>query len=159
MAMRFRRKIQRFNDLPVVGWREWGSLPALGLSKIKMKVDTGAKTSALHATEVERCRKDSGDWVRFRLHAEPDEAPLPPVECPLVAQRRVKSSNGSTELRPVIKTLVHVGHSYWIAEVTLTSRSEMGFQMLLGREALKDRFLVDAGRSFLQSLHLERKNT
>lgn len=136
---------------PLVGWREWATLPDLHVRSVKVKVDTGARTTALHATDVEVVRRAAGDRVRFRVFAnEAHTRHTPVLDVPLVAERRVRSSNGQTELRPVIETRIAVGKLVWVAEVTLTSRSDMGFRMLLGRTALRGRFWVDAGRSFLQ---------
>lgn len=136
---------------PLVGWREIAALPELGIRHVKVKVDTGARTSALHAADIVLVERRGANIVRFRVYTHEDNDTLSrPIECPLLSQRRVKSSNGQTETRPVISTRVIVGQEIWDAEVTLTTRDQMGFRMLLGRTALKRRFWVDPGRSNIQ---------
>ena len=137
---------------PTIGWREWVALPALAIPRIKVKVDTGARSSALHAFDIERFRRRGAEWVRFGVHpAQREKRPTVVCEAPLVADRPVRSSTGHRQLRPVILTDVVLGEARWPIEVTLTSRDDMGFRMLLGRSAVRGRFLIDCGRSFLQS--------
>ena len=133
-----------------IGWREWTALPDLGVPAVKAKVDTGARTSALHAFRLRVIDRDGEPWVRFEIHPSQRTA-RDSVEacCPVAAWRRVRSSNGEVENRPVISTTLQLGDQSWVAEVTLTNRDEMGFRMLLGRAAVRRRFLVDPGRSFL----------
>lgn len=134
----------------VVGWREWLALPDLHVPKIKAKVDTGARTSALHAEEIRYVRKRSVTYVEFVVTTERDGASVRTVAlAPLIEERRVRSSNGTAELRPVIETRVRLGEREWVIEVTLTRRDMMGFPMLLGRQAVKGHAVVDSGRSFL----------
>lgn len=138
-------------DRKVVGWREWASLPDVGVRSVKVKVDTGARTSALHAVDIRLIETMDPPAVRFRARVQEGHSQLSqPVELPLVEVRAVKSSNGTTEDRPVVLTRLAIGDEVWEAEVTLTGRDEMGFSMLLGRAAIRRRFLVDPGRSFLQ---------
>lgn len=135
--------------LPVVGWREWVALPELGVDYIKVKVDTGARTSSLHAFDLEESTRDGIAVVRFMIHPEQRRAhPEIPVELPLVARRRVRDSGGRSELRPVVETEVALHGQRWPIELTLTRRDAMGFRMLLGRQAIRNRFLVDPGRSY-----------
>ena len=135
----------------IIGWREWASLPDVGVRSVRVKVDTGARTSALHAVDIEVVEASEPAVVRFRAQVHEDQAQLSPlVELPLVEVRAVKSSNGSTEQRPVVITRLAIGEEVWEAEVTLTVRDEMGFNMLLGRAAMRRRFWVDPGGSFLQ---------
>jgi hypothetical protein len=133
-------------ELPHVGWREWVSLPALGVPHIKAKIDTGARSSALHAFDIEVV----GAYVRFVLH--PIQRRLGPTisaEAPLLGERQIRSSNGLVSRRPVIRTPVEILGERREVELTLVPRDEMGFRMLLGRQAIKDGFLVDPGRSYV----------
>lgn len=137
-------------ERPTVGWREWIALPDWGVPSIKAKVDTGARTSALHAFDVETLERDGTAWARFAIHPWQDSArDEVVVEAPLLERRRVRSSSGAARLRPVVlTTIVLAGRSLTI-EITLTRRDEMGFRMLIGRQALRRRFVVDPARSFV----------
>ena len=137
-------------DRPVLGWREWVRLPELGVDRIKVKVDTGARTSSLHAYGVERVERDEGTHLRFRVHpVQRDDSVVVDAEVPLHEERKVRPSTGRQAVRPVIVTDVELAGRRFPVEVTLANRDRMGFRMLLGREALADRFLVDASGSFL----------
>ena len=134
----------------VIGWREWVALPDFGVKSIKAKVDTGARTSSLHAFDVQEFRRAGEDMVRFAIHPEQDKSkPEVQVEAPLIERRKVTPSSGHSELRPVVLTTVELLGRCFEVELTLTRRDAMGFRMLLGRQALRGRFLVDTGRSFL----------
>jgi hypothetical protein len=137
------------NDKPVLGWREWVSLPELGVDLIKAKVDTGARSSSLHAVDIEQFERDGRQWVRFVLLPW-QRSELDPVatEAPLHDTREVRSSTGESKSRPVINSAVRIGGVQHSTELTLTDRSEMGFRMLLGRETIRARYLVDSGRSY-----------
>lgn len=132
-----------------LGWREWIQLPDLGVRKIKAKLDTGARTSALHAFGIREFVRDGVEMVRFEIHpVQRSAAAAVQAEAVVVDHRTVKNSGGHQEVRPVIKTVVHIGDKAWPIELTLTRRDEMGFRMLLGRQALRGRAVVDPGRSF-----------
>ncbi|KGD65316.1 hypothetical protein Y5S_01209 [Alcanivorax nanhaiticus] len=132
----------------VVGWREWASLPELGIDAIKMKVDTGARTSAIHAFEVEPFERDGVEWVRFSLHPIQDQPQVTVCEAPVLDRRVVTDSGGHKEERPVILTLINLGGRQWPIEITLTDRENMKFRMLLGRTAMTE-IVVEPTESFL----------
>jgi hypothetical protein len=134
----------------VLGWREWVGLPELGIARIKAKVDTGARTSALHAFRLETEQRDDGQWVRFWVHPlQKNVSEIAVCEAPVVDYRNVRDSGGHEEQRFVIRTPVQIGEHCWPVEVTLTDRDSMGFRMLLGRTAIRRNYLVDAARSYL----------
>ncbi|HER19499.1 MAG TPA: ATP-dependent zinc protease [Chromatiales bacterium] len=147
-------------ELDIIGWREWISLPELGIDRVKAKVDTGARTSSLHAFDLRVDDDAEPPVVRFRVHPI-QRSTRETVECeaPLLEWRWVRSSNGRREKRPVVATDVCVKGQSWSIEVTLASRDLMGFRMLLGREAFRRRFLVNAGRSFLTTRTAKSKKT
>lgn len=133
-----------------VGWREWLRIPELGVEQIKVKIDTGARTSALHALNIQRFERDGVKMVRFRLHPlQRSKHEMLDVEAPVLDEREVRSSNGQVQMRIVIRVKMVLGGDSWPIDITLTNRDMMGFRMLLGREALRGRYLVDAGKSYL----------
>lgn len=134
----------------LVGWREWVDLPNLGLEHIKAKIDTGARTSALHAFEVEVFTDKGQHFVRFRMHPVQKRKDIV-EECisEVVDTRWVSDSGGHREKRVVIVTDVSLGGLIWPVEMTLTNRDTMQFRMLLGRTAMENRIVVDPSASFL----------
>lgn len=133
----------------MIGWREWIGLPDLGIKMIKVKVDTGARSSSLHAFNQRVFEQDGVQWVRFQVHpVQRKSDKTVEVQAEIVEFRSVRSSSGKTSMRPVILTNVTLLGFTWPVELTLARRDEMGFRMLLGREAFRGRFLVNAGKSF-----------
>ena len=135
----------------ILGWEEWVALPELGLVAVKAKVDTGARTSALHAFFVEPVGTTKKPRVRFGVHPIPGRSDIEIVcTAPVVDQRNVTSSNGDREKRYVISTPIRIGDREWQIEVTLTNRDAMSYRMLLGRQAIGGGVLVDPASSFRQ---------
>jgi ribosomal protein S6--L-glutamate ligase len=138
-------------DRYILGWEEWVSLPELGLPAIKAKVDTGARTSALHAYFVEPVWIDGVAMVRFGVHPIARRRD-PEIVCTarVIDRREVASSNGERETRYVIQTPIRIGKREWPIEITLANRDSMTYRMLLGRQAITDDILVDPASSFRQ---------
>lgn len=145
-----KKKKRDLTPSQLVGWQEWCQLDELGLPLIKAKVDTGAKTSSIHAIHIDPFVRDGKDLVRFVVHPLQRTHKIQKVcEAPLVDFRDVKSSTGHRESRYVIHTPITLGGQTWEIEITLTDRRTMRFRMLIGRDALKSRILVDPSRLFL----------
>ncbi len=141
------------SGLSTIGWREWVALPGLGIPVIKAKVDTGARTSALHAFSVETYRAADGqERVRFEIHPlQDDQETVICCDAPVKDRRVVRDSGGHETERVVIETPILLGGAEFNAEITLTDRDNMLFRMLLGRTAMNGRFVVNPQRSFLAS--------
>lgn len=136
----------------VVGWREWLAFPDLGISRLKAKVDTGAKTSSLHAFDIEYFEQGDRLMVRFKVHPrQRNTRRVVEANAPVLEHRNIRNSGGGVQNRPVIRTYVAMGNQRWPIELTLANRDVMGFRMLLGREAVRHRFIVDPGGSYLMS--------
>jgi len=135
--------------LPVIGWREWVGLPDLGIENIKVKVDTGARSSSLHAYDLHKFTQDGDAWVAFKVHPiQRNTKKIIEAQAKILEYRSVRSSSGKASVRPVIIAQLALLGQTWPVELTLANRDEMGFRMLLGREAFRERFLVDAGKSY-----------
>lgn len=134
----------------VAGWREWVALPDLDVPWVKAKLDTGARSSSIHAFDIEEFERDGSPWVSFAIHPwQRSDVDIHRAELPLFDRRAIRSSTGHEEDRLVVRTRITVvGHDL-DAELTLANRDEMGFRMLVGREALRGLVLVDPGRSYI----------
>lgn len=151
------RPVESKPKLAKVGWREMVALPDLSGAHIPAKIDTGARTSSLHATDIERFDRDGQRWIRFELDIGLGQSEPVTVEVPHADRRSVTSSNGEAQERYIIKTTLQIGEHRFPAEFSLADRSDMKFPILVGRTALRKRFLVDSGRSYLQSSAEERR--
>lgn len=147
------------SEVLTLGWREWLKLPALGIERIKAKIDTGARTSALHAFYVEPYIFNGDQWVRFGVHPHQyDREKVVECQAPVKDYRVVSDSGGHLEKRFVIETTLSIGGIDWDAEITLTDRDTMKFRMLLGRTAMQGRFLVNPELSYLVGKKRHRKH-
>lgn len=134
----------------IAGWREWVGLPGAGVPWIKAKLDTGARTSSVHAYDVEVLGEGAEERVRFRIRPwQQSSADAVLVECPVHDRRTVRSSSGHAEERIVVLMEVAIMGRVVVAEMTLSNRDAMGFRMLIGRQTLRHGFVVDSRRSFL----------
>lgn len=138
----------------VIGSEEWGAFPTLGIPALKARVDSGAKTSCIHAVNIQSFKRDGASWVSFEIHPlQNNRRTVIRCESPVYDRRLIKSSSGESEKRIVIQAPFRLGEKTWEIEVTLTNRDSMGYRMLLGREAMQGRLLVDPELSF-QATHL-----
>lgn len=142
--------IRPVRKYPIIGWREWASLPGLGIDRIKAKIDTGARTSALHAFSLKPFMEGGKKRIQFTIHPFQHNTELM-VTCAadIVDKRLVTDSGGHEEERYVIETTITIAGQTWPIEITLTERENMLFRMLLGRSALRKRFIVNPARSFV----------
>ncbi|MBQ4832827.1 ATP-dependent zinc protease [Pseudoalteromonas sp. MMG010] len=133
-----------------VGWREWVSLPALGIGNIKAKIDSGARTSCLHALHIEEFEENAEQWVKFITQPVQGDVQTQQI-CKAKVKRKayVKSSSGQEEYRYFIATQLHIGNDSWPIELTLSSRANMKFRMLLGRTAMQNRMVIDPALSYV----------
>ncbi|MCH2234690.1 MAG: 30S ribosomal protein S6--L-glutamate ligase [Crocinitomicaceae bacterium] len=137
-------------NLPVIGSEEWCAFPSLKVPAIRARIDSGAKTSSMHASNIKPFKKDGEQWVRFEIHPIPDMRKIVlPVEYPVLDTRKIKNTSGVSEERYVIRTEIQIGEDIYEIDLTLANRDAMGFRMLLGREAMNGRFLVDPSESYL----------
>ncbi|NLQ17417.1 ATP-dependent zinc protease [Marinomonas sp. M1K-6] len=139
------------NELKIIiGSDEWCAFTSLNIPAIKARVDSGAKTSSMHAINIQRFSRGDDHWVRFEVHPlQKNRKITVHCEAPLIDQRVIKSSSGDKEKRPVICVPLTLGNTTWDVEVTLTNRDSMGYRMLLGREAMNGRVLIDPAEQCL----------
>lgn len=154
-------KKKKKRKLRKIGWREWVSLPELNIATIKAKIDTGARTSALHAFSIKIFKDESGkDKVCFDIHPlQHDTTQVVTCVADLIDKRWVTDSGGHSEERYVIRTPVVVGKRKWSIEITLTERDTMLFRMLIGRSALRHRYMVNPARSFITTKKVKYENS
>ncbi len=134
----------------IIGSIEVCDLPDIGITDLQIRVDTGAKTSSLHVDNLEKFSKNGKPWVRFDIHPDVyNIAKVTRCESPLHDVRSIKSSNGASEERYVINTLMRLGDRSWPIDITLTDRSDMSYLMLLGRQGMEKRVLVDPSKNFI----------
>lgn len=142
----------------IAGWREWVALPDLHIKRIKAKIDTGARTSALHAEKITPFTKDGAAYVRFVVHPlQRKKKPARTCVALVIDHRRIMDSGGRSEERYVVRTTLAVGQSRWPVELSLTNRDQLGFRMLIGRQALRRRYVVDPARSFVTKLRRSKE--
>ncbi len=147
-----------FSSSKIIGWREFITLPQLKIDRIKAKIDTGARSSAIHAFNIQEVQEHGKRIIRFQIHpTQRDNQTIITTEAELLEYRTIRNSGGIAQLRPVIKTKIKLGQQIWSIELSLTDRDVMGFRMLLGRQAVRNKFLVNPGKSFLQSNRKRRK--
>lgn len=133
----------------VIGWREWLSFPDLGIDRIKAKVDTGARTSAIHAFDIHEFERDGQSFVEFLVHPA-QRRKSPEIRCcaPVHEKRVITSSNGARSERFIIETRLGIGAHSWPIELSLAKRDQLGFRILLGRQAVRGKCIIDAGSSY-----------
>ncbi|HDZ56487.1 MAG TPA: ATP-dependent zinc protease [Pseudomonas xinjiangensis] len=144
--------MKTFDHLNVIGLREWIGLPGLGIEQLMAKVDSGAKTSAMHASDIETFSQDGATWVRFNAHVGSlSKQRKHPCEAPLVDIKRIKSSNGHLQERYVIRTPLVLGDRCWWVDFTLTCRKDMRYRVLIGCTAMLDgQLVINPGLRFVQ---------
>ncbi|QJB58443.1 ATP-dependent zinc protease [Pseudodesulfovibrio sp. zrk46] len=133
----------------IIGWREWVSLPDFCVPGIKVKVDSGAATSAIHAFDIVPFERDGAQFVRFNIHPLQGRHDISiPCEAPLVDRRKVTNSGGQSQKRFVVRTTLEIVGRRWSIDLTLTNRDQMKFRMLLGRSGMSQRLIVDPQLSY-----------
>lgn len=146
------QKDHKFSASEIIGWREFVTLPELNIERIKVKIDTGARSSAIHAFNIQELVQNKKRIIQFQVTPKQhNDSKIISTQAELLEYREIRNSGGIAQLRPVIKTNVKLGEYTWSIELSLTDRDVMGFRMLLGRQAIRNKFLVNPGKSFIQS--------
>ena len=140
------RKNNAKNLLTPLGWREWVFLPSYNDFKLKAKIDTGARTSAIHATNIQVYRKNGSEMVKFKIYKSKS---FLEVDTELVSYKKIKSSFGQTETRPTVHMKIQIGGEIWLTEITLAQRAKLTYPMLIGRNTLNKRHIIHSHRSYL----------
>lgn len=157
LERKIKMKKRKIRPTAIIGWKEWIGLPELGIPAVKAKIDTGARTSAMHVFNLEEFKADGQRMVRFGIHPLQRRKDIKRYCQALVLERRrVKDSGGHLEKRYVIQTTAVMGPVSWSINLTLTNRDPMLFRMLLGRTAVENRFLINPGRSYLTGRSLAK---
>ena len=133
-------------SLTPLGWREWVFLPSYNYFKIKAKIDTGARTSAIHATNIQIYRKNDSEMVRFQIYQSQS---FLDIDTKLISYKKIKSSFGQTETRPTVYMKIQIGAEIWSTEITLAQRAKLTYPMLIGRNTLNKRHIIHSHRSYL----------
>ncbi len=150
--------VKTFDQLAVIGLREWINLPELGMVGLRAKIDTGASTSTLHASDIQPFERDGAEWVRFTAHLGTLVQRPHRCEAPVVTIKTIKSSNGQTQTRYVIRCLLALGDRSWPVEFTLACRKHMRYRVLLGSKALvAGQLVVNPALTYVQDKPLLRK--
>ena len=136
---------KKIKSIPI-GWREWVYLPDYRNFALKAKIDTGARTSAIHATHIDEYQEKNQDWVRFRLY---QSEKFIKIKAKLIKHKKIISSFGESEIRPLIKLKIKLGNRSWFTEVTLTTRNKMTYPMLIGRSSLMKKYLIHSHKSYM----------
>jgi hypothetical protein len=144
-----KKKVRKRHEPAIAGWRESVTLPDLGIGPLVAKLDTGARSAALHAANINIYETDDGQRVRFDAFIDNTRAHARSCDLPVHATRNVKNTGGGVEQRIVVTSMIELGNEKWQTEITLTDRSDMGVPMLLGRKTIKRRFLVHPSRTYL----------
>ena len=133
-------------SLTPLGWREWVFLPSYNYFKLKAKIDTGARTSAIHATNIQIYRKNDSEMVRFQIYQSQS---FLDIDTKLISYKKIKSSFGQTETRPTVYMKIQIGAEIWSTEITLAQRAKLTYPMLIGRNTLNKRHIIHSHRSYL----------
>ena len=147
MANKIKNRLKKNQTrLIPIGWREWIIFPEYSGFAIKAKIDTGARTSALHATHIKEFQRDNQKWVKFRIHQSTESLG---IESPVLGYKEITNSFGNKEVRPVIKLKIKLGRRLWKTDMTLARRNKLAHPMLIGRKSLKKQHTVYPHKSFL----------